>query len=128
MADFSTMKLFLFLCKVYFKNLLTEMTYQLMDAGRSSKISLFLTLVNLLLSYWGLPGGSVVKNLPASTGDAEDAGSIPGSKWSPGEGNGSHPNILAWEPLGRGAWWAAAHRHDLVTEHTQWAKVLEVLN
>ena len=71
MADFSTMKLFLFLCKVYFKNLLTEMTYQLMDAGRSSKISLFLTLVNLLLSYWGLPGGSVVKNLPASTGDSE---------------------------------------------------------
>ena len=47
MADFSTVKLFLFLCncKVYFKNLLIEMTYQLIDAGLSSKISHFLTLV-----------------------------------------------------------------------------------
>ena len=33
----------------------------------------------------GLPGGSVVKNLPANTGDV---GSIPGLGRSPGEGNG----------------------------------------
>ena len=33
----------------------------------------------------GLPGGSLVKNTPASAGDA---GSIPGSGKSPGEGNG----------------------------------------
>ena len=33
----------------------------------------------------GLPGGSVVKNLPASAGDT---GSIPESGRSPGEGNG----------------------------------------
>ena len=92
MADFSTVKLFLFLCncKVYFKNLLIKMTYQLMDAGRPSKISHFLTLVpKSLLSWWGLPGGSVVKNPPASVGDAEDTGLIPGSEWSPGEGNGN---------------------------------------
>ena len=36
---------------------------------------------------WGFPGGSVVKeNPPANTGDAGDAGSIPGSGRSPGIG------------------------------------------
>ena len=38
--------------------------------------------------------GSVVKNPPANAGDA---GSIPGSGRSPGEGNGNHSSILAWE-------------------------------
>ena len=42
----------------------------------------------------GFPGGSVVKNLPDNTGDA---GLIPGSGRSPGEGNGSHSSILALE-------------------------------
>ena len=45
----------------------------------------------------------VVKNLPANTGDARDAGSIPGSGRSPGVGNGTpvylpgkvHKRILA---------------------------------
>ena len=32
----------------------------------------------------GFPGGAVVKNLPANTGDARDAGSTPGSGRSPG--------------------------------------------
>ena len=44
-----------------------------------------------------------VKNPPAN---AEDAGSIPGSGRSPGEGNG---NLLQYSclghPMGRGAWW-----------------------
>ena len=31
----------------------------------------------------------MVKNPPASTGDAGDVGSIPGSARSPGEGNGN---------------------------------------
>ena len=33
------------------------------------------------------PGGSAVKTLPANAGDAGDAGSIPESGRSPGEGN-----------------------------------------
>ena len=37
----------------------------------------------------GFPGGSVVKNLPASAGDARDVVSIPGSGRSPGAGNGN---------------------------------------
>ena len=38
----------------------------------------------IITSLLGFPGGSVVKNLPAS---AEDAGLIPGSGRSPREGN-----------------------------------------
>ena len=40
--------------------------------------------------------GTGVKNVPANARDARDAGSIPGSRRSPGEGNGSHSCILAW--------------------------------
>ena len=45
----------------------------------------------------GFTGGSVVKNLPASGGDAGDLGSIPESGRSPGVGNDNHSSILAWE-------------------------------
>ena len=37
----------------------------------------------------GLPGGSVVKNLPASAEDARDVGLIPGSGRFPGGGSGN---------------------------------------
>ena len=59
----------------------------------------------------GFPGGSVVKNLPANSADVRDAGSIPGSERSPGEGNG---NPLRYSCLGnsmdRGAWWITVHK------------------
>ena len=45
----------------------------------------------------GFPGGTVVKNLPANAGDAEDVGLIPGSGKSPEGGNGTHSSILAWK-------------------------------
>ena len=45
----------------------------------------------------GFPGGSVVKNLPASAGDARDNGSTPGSGRSPGGRMATHASILAWE-------------------------------
>ena len=38
---------------------------------------------------WGFSGSSVVKNLPANTGDAGDPGSIPESGRSLGVGNGN---------------------------------------
>ena len=40
------------------------------------------------LDKQGFPGGSTVKNPPASAGDTGDADLIPGSGRSPGEGNG----------------------------------------
>ena len=68
----------------------------------------------------GLPGGSVVKNLPDNAGDM---GLISASGRFPGEGNG---NPLQYSCLGnlmdRGTWWATVHRggkrvvHNLVTK------------
>ena len=53
----------------------------------------------------------VVKNTPTNTGNLRDAGSIPGSGRSPGEGNG---NPLQYSCLGnstgRGALQATVHR------------------
>ena len=61
----------------------------------------------------GFPIGSVVKNLSANSGDAEDKDSIRGSGRSPRDGNG---NSLQYSGLGksmdRGAWWAAVHMSD----------------
>ena len=55
----------------------------------------------------GFPGGSVVKNLLANTGDPGDAGLIPGSGRCPGEGNG-HPLQYSClgNPMEREAWQA----------------------
>ena len=52
----------------------------------------------------------VVKNPPANAGDAKDAGSIPGSGRSPGEGNGNPLQYYCLEnPMDRGAWQATVH-------------------
>ena len=49
----------------------------------------------------GFPGGSVAKNSPVN---AEDAGSIPGSGRSPGEGYGNPPQYSCLgNPMDRGA-------------------------
>ena len=52
-----------------------------------------------------------VKNLPASTGNLRDTGSIPGQGRSPGEGHG-HPLQYSGlkNPMDRGAWQAMVHR------------------
>ena len=53
----------------------------------------------------------VVKNLPASAGDARDMGSIPGSGRSPGGGRGNPLQYSCLEnPVDRGAWWAPVHK------------------
>ena len=64
----------------------------------------------------------MVKNPPVNARDVKDAGSIPGSGRSPGEGNGN----LLWyscleNPMDRGARQAIVHgvtgvRHNLVTK------------
>ena len=51
-----------------------------------------------------------VKNPPVSTGDTRDAGSIPGSGRSTGEGDGSPLQYPCLEnSLDRGAWRATVH-------------------
>ena len=57
-----------------------------------------------LIRHTGFPGGSVVKNLPASPGDV---GSISGLGRFPGGGNGNPLQYSCLEShMDRGAWWA----------------------
>ena len=64
----------------------------------------------------------MVKNPTANAGDA---GLIPGSGRSPGEGNGNpHQYSCLENSNDRGAWWAIVHGvtrvgHDLATEQQQ---------
>ena len=52
----------------------------------------------------------VVKNLPADARDVRDAGLIPGSGRSPGEGNGNPLQYSSLEnPMDRETWQATVH-------------------
>ena len=58
----------------------------------------------------GFPGGRVVKNLPASAGDARDVASIPGLGRSPGVEDGNPlQNSCLEKSMDRGSWWATVH-------------------
>ena len=70
----------------------------------------------------GFLGDLVVKNSPASAGDAGDSGSIPGSGRSPGGGNGNSPQYSCPENpygqrslVGSSPW---SHKESDTTEHT----------
>ena len=59
----------------------------------------------------GVPGGSAVKNLPVSIGEAGDPGSIPGLGRSPGGGNGNPLQYFCLRNLmDRGVWQATVNR------------------
>ena len=61
-----------------------------------------LVYVESVHKLWGFSKSSVVKNLPANTGDA---GSIPGWGRSPGEGSGNPLQYSCLEhPRDRGSW------------------------
>ena len=76
------------------------------------------TFNNGFTGYRGFPGGSVVKNLLASSRDTGDLGSIPELGRSPAEGNGSSLRYSCLEnPMDRGAWWATVHG---VTKSLTW--------
>ena len=78
---------------------------------------------NKLRYTQGFPSGSVVKNLPANAGNARHASLIPGSRRSPGEGNGNPlQHSCLGNPMDGGAWQATDYgmqriRHDWVTEN-----------
>ena len=79
-------------------------------------------------SLGGFPGGSAVKNLPAS---AADPGSIPGSGRCPG---GGHDNPFWYSclgnPMDRGALWASVHRvtESDMTEMTWYTHITNLLS
>ena len=58
----------------------------------------------------GFLGGAVVKNQPASAGNARDVSLILGSGGSPGVGNGNPLQYSCLEnSMDRGAWWITIH-------------------
>ena len=60
------------------------------------------------MTHLGFPGGILVKNLPASAGDAIEKSSIPGLGRCPGGGHGNPLQYSCLEnPMDREAWWAA---------------------
>ena len=70
----------------------------------------------------GFPGGSVVKNPPAS---ARDAGSIPGLGRSPGEGNGNPLRYFCLRnSIVRGAWWATIHGGHKKPDMANWTTTI----
>ena len=57
-----------------------------------------------------LPGGIVVKNLPANARDARDVNSVSGLGRFPGEGNDKPLQNSSLENfMDRGCWWATVH-------------------
>ena len=57
------------------------------------------------------PDGSSRKNLPANAGDTGDSSSIPGSRRSPGGGNGNPLQYSCLEnAMNRGTRWATVRR------------------
>ena len=62
----------------------------------------------------GFPGALVVKNTPASAGDARDMGSLPESGRPPGGEHGSPLQYSCLEnPMHREAWWATVYAWGL---------------
>ena len=75
-----------------------------------SRFSLVIYRIHSVSSAWDFPSGWVVKNPPASAGDARDAGFISGLGRSPGEGNGNPLQYSCLEnSMDRGTWWATVH-------------------
>ena len=76
------------------------------------------TIKPAVLSPWGFPSGSAVKNLPAVREPQETRVLSLGGEDPLEEGMATHSSILAWRiPMDRGAWWATVHsvaknRHD----------------
>ena len=66
----------------------------------------------------------MIKNLPATVGNARDEGSIPGSGGSPGGGNGNPLQYsCVGNPMDRGVWGATVHvvakSQTQLSTHTQ---------
>ena len=95
------------------QNNLTDMIWNkwaLYGWGSSLNAVYMVLIIRVTAMKEGFPDGVVVKNPPASTGDARQVGAIPGLERYPGEGNG---NTLQYFCLGnlmdRGAWPVTGH-------------------
>ena len=74
-------------------------------------------LISSLLSPWGFPGVSDGKESACNAGDTS---LIPGSRRSPGEGNGNSLQYSSLEnSMDRGAWQAIVHRVSKESDMTE---------
>ena len=93
----------------------------------SNRACCYVTCINYLgvEKELGFPGGSVIKNLPATAGDTGNTSSIPGLERSTGEGN-SKPLQYSCQhnSMDRGAWQATVqggHKESDTTEPAEHA-------
>ena len=100
----------------------TDVTQQQQQRDRKAPTSAAFTALTVLCSHRflpGLPGGSAVKNPPASAGDT---GSVPAPGRSPGQGNGKPLQYSCLEnPTDSGAWrdcgpWSHRVGYDLAAK------------
>ena len=85
----------------------------------------------MIMCLLGFSGTTLVKNMPAKTGDIGDLGLIPGSGRSPGVENGNPLQYSCLEkPMDRGTWWATVHgglKESATTEHTDTLKTYKLI-
>ena len=106
--------------------LVTKVSTWIFHINRILQIHILMYLMKKFMLFFSgsFPGGSVVKNPPENAGDM---GSIPGSRRSPGEGNGkSLQYACLGNPMDRRTWWATYSPYgcksvspDLVTKQQQ---------
>ena len=74
---------------------------------RSDHLVALIQFGQLSIVVWASQAVLVVKHAPANAGDVRDAGLIPGSGRSPGEGHGNPLQYPQLEnPMDKGAWQA----------------------
>ena len=77
------------------------------ESRRKCILSTIYIYINSAANLWGFPGGSMVKNPPASAGDA---GLILGLGRSPGGGNGNpFQYSCLGNPMDKGTWQTTVH-------------------
>ena len=87
----------------------------------SCRFRSIIIVLNHLYIPMGFPGGAVVKNSPANSGDTRDVGSTSGSERCPGERNGNPLQYSCLESaMNRGAWRATVH--GVTKNQTHWTR------
>ena len=73
-------------------------------------MKIVISLKHNMFKGWDFADGSADREFACSTGDSQDAGSVPELRGSPGGGNGNPLQYSFLDnPMGRGTWWATVH-------------------
>ena len=108
--------MYIYNIEVWWRHTLREWTFaRLGSVPLKWSLPNVLTSLSCLLSESNLTWYAIISTLgkepPASAGVIRDAGLIPGSGRSPGEGNGNPLQDFCLEnPMAREVWWATVHR------------------